>query len=267
MNRLKIIVPLLIAVMATRSRSLPLAALQAGAPLQAGPAQPLLTNGGFEGGWHRATMYWTPTGGPYSTQFGEIAPPTGWVAWWREGFTCAGTPDYRTGRPEVRVITAVPDPERIHSGDQATQFFTFWRCHDGGLLQQVAVEQSRYYTLRAFGHAWYSRCSTKPHDPPLDTDCVTPITWAQDWLNVGIDPTGGIDPMAPTVQWGTPQQVYGVYSDEPLTTGHIQAQAGIVTVFLRSEASHPLKHNNVYWEDVTLHLASRTFLPIIRSDR
>lgn len=252
MNRLKIVVPLfavIIAISVTRSNSL---------------AKPSLVNGGFEGGWHQATAYWTPEGGPYHTKFSEVAPPEGWTAWWREGFPCAGAPDWETGRPEVRVVSTVPDPARVHGGGQAVQWFTFWRCHDGGLLQQVAVEEGHYYSLRAFGHAWYSNCSHRPHDPPYDYDCATPIGWAHDWLSVGIDPTGGIDPLGPSVVWGEAREVYGIYG-EPLTVERVQAQGGTITLFLGSEATHPLKHADSHWDDVALlDVTYRVFLPFVR---
>ena len=252
MDRPKAIVSLLaigIALLVTRSSSSALTSL---------------TNGGFEDGWHRATAFWTPAGGPYHDEFNEVAPPEGWVAWWREGFPCSGTPDWETGRPEVRVISTVPDPARIHGGEQAVQWFTFWHCHEGGLLQKVQVEPGHYYSLRAFGHAWYSNCSHRPHDPPYDYDCATPIGWAHDWLSVGIDPTGGIDPLGPSVVWGEAREVYGVY-DKQLTTGRVQAQAATITVFIRSEASHPLKHADFYIDDVLLRdVTYQAFLPFIK---
>lgn len=223
----------------------------------------LLENGDFEGGWHRATAYWTPEGGPYHTEFGEVAPPAGWTAWWREGFLCAGTDGYRLGRPEVKVISG-PDAERIRSGEQAVQWFTFWRCHEGGLLQQVAVEPGRYYVFSVYAHSWFSNCSHRPHDPPYDYDCATPIGWAHDWLSVGIDPTGGIDPLGPSVVWGQAQEVYGVYG-EPLETGRVQAQGETLTVFVRSEASHPLKHADFYIDDALLRdVTYQVFLPLAR---
>lgn len=233
-------------------------------PGQAG----LLVNGNFEGGWHRATAYWTPDGGPFSTEFNEIAPPEGWTAWWREGFPCAGVSDWNTGRPEVRVISG-PDPGRIHGGEQAVQWFTFWHCHEGGLLQQVVVEggKGRYYNFSTYGHAWFSNCDLKPHhDLPLDYDCDedAPILWAQDWLSVGIDPTGGIDPLARSVVWGQAREIYGVYG-EALMTGRVQAQGDVITVFVRSEASHPLKHVDFYLDDAVLRdVTFRVFLPIVR---
>ena len=225
--------------------------------------EPLLENGGFEDGWHLATAFWTLWGGPYHDQYQEITPPEDWTAWWHEGPLCSGTPDWHMGRPEVRVISG-PDQERIHSGEQAVQWLTYWRCHSGGLLQQVDVKPGHYYDFSVYGHAWYSRCSTRPHDPPYDTDCRTRIYWAQDWLRVGIDPTGGIDPMGPAVVWGEAQEIYGVY-DEALTTGRVQAQGDRITVIVWSEASHPLKHNDVAWDDaVLLDVTFRAFLPIVR---
>lgn len=224
------------------------------------PTAPVIMNPGFEEGWHRAAAYWTPTGGPYHDEFNEVAPPEGWTAWWREEFLCSGTSDWRTGRPEVRVIDD-SDPKRIHSGSQATKWFTFWRCHEGGLYQQVTVEAGKYYTLKAFGHSWFSNCSHRPHDAPYDYDCTTPINWAHSWLSVGVDPTGGTDPA--DVLWGTAQEVYGVYG-EPLVVEHVWSQGGEVTVWLRSEASHPLKHCDVYWDDVTLlDTTYRLFLPVV----
>ena len=232
--------------------------------------EPLLANGDFEGGWHRDNIFWTPDGGPHDYyEFGEVAPPEGWTAWWREGFLCAGTSDWRTGRPEVRVIIAIPDAERVRGGGQAVQWFTFWRCHEGGLLQRVEVEPGRYYDFSIFAHSWFANCDRKPHYPlPLDYDCDEdePILWAQDWLSVGIDPTGGIDPMAPTVIWGIAQEIYGVYGDR-LTTGRVQAQEDEITVFVKSEASHPLKHCDFYLDDALLRdVTYQIFLPLVRSD-
>jgi len=226
-------------------------------------APALLINGDMEDGWHLAAVHWTPGGGPYDWQFMEVTPPEDWTAWWREGFHCAGIDEWLTGRPEVRVISAIPDAERVRSGEQAVQFFTFWRCHTGGLLQRVAVEPGRYYTFSIYGHSWYSRCSLKPHQPPLDTDCKTPILWAQDWLSVGIDPTGGIDPFGPGVVWGTRKQIYGRYAG-PLTVERVQAQGDRITVIVKSEASHPLKHNDFFLDDALLRdVTHRALLPIV----
>jgi len=213
----------------------------------------LLENPGFEGGTTRETTYWTADGGPYHTEFGEITTPSGWVTWWREGFPCSGTADYNAGRPEVKVIDAsfFGDPERWRSGQKATLLFTFWRCHEMGLYQEVPVEVGRQYALQAYGHAWYSQCSDAPHSPPLEADCETPLTWAHDTLRVGVDPDGGVD--YDEVVWSGPVEIYGRYGD-PVRLEGVTARGPTVTVWLYARATHPLKHNDVYWDDVTLEV-------------
>lgn len=212
-----------------------------------------LENGSFEGGTTRETTYWTSEGGPYHGEFGEISTPSGWVTWWREGFPCSGTGEHTSGRPEVKVIdpSFFPDPERWRSGQRATLLFTYWRCHEMGLYQEVPVEEGREYAVEAYGHAWYSRCSSEPHGPPLEDDCRTPITWAHDLLRVGIDPDGGVD--FDEVIWSVPVEVYGQY-DDPVRLERVRARGSTVTVWLYAEATHPLKHNDVYWDDVTLEV-------------
>ena len=225
---------------------------------------PVLTNPGFEGGWWLETTFWTLDGGPFHDQFGEITPPEDWTAWWIEGPLCSGTPGSRQRRPEVRVISRTPDPTRIHSGDQAAKFFTFWGCHRGGLYQQVIVEPGKHYTLQAFVHTWFSNCDLKSHYRlPLDYDCDTdnPILWAQDWLRVCIDPLGGIDPTV----CSTWEQRYGSYGD-PLVLRHVEAIGSTATVILESIATHPLKHVDVYWDDVSLKESYQVFLPYVAKE-
>lgn len=96
----------------------------------------LLTNPGSEAGWTRRTH----TG----QQFGEIFVPEGWVAFWREGGPVPHDPQNNIGygRPEMHVINREPpflDPPRIHSGNRVVKLFTFYRIHDAGLYQSVAV--------------------------------------------------------------------------------------------------------------------------------
>lgn len=229
---------------------------------------PVLINPGFEEGWWLETTFWTLDGGPFHDQFQEVTPPEEWTAWWQEGDLCVGTHDFRQGRPEVRVISTTLDPNRVHSGDQATQFFTFWRCHRGGLYQRLTVEPEKHYTVQVYVHTWFSNCDLKPHYRlPLDYDCDTedPILWAQDWLRIGIDPLGGIDPAAPSVEWSAWEQRYGRYGD-PLILKHVLAISSTATVILESLATHPLKHCDVYWDDVSIRESYQVLLPLVRRD-
>ena len=80
---------------------------------------------------------------------------------------------------------------------------------------------------------------------------------------MGIDPTGGIDPLGPAVVWGERQQVYGLYGPS-LEVERVQAQGPIATVFVMSEASHPLKHADFYMDDAMLRdVTYRVFLPLV----
>lgn len=236
-------------------------------PSAATPSEPAVTqvvsidNPGFEGNMGKSQVYWTPDGGPYfpgvdpgNPRRDNIKPPGGWTAWWRDGFPCDLAYTFDMGQPEMVVIDDT-DPERVYEGEQALKAFTFWKCHDMGILQTVSAVSGTSYLLEAMGHAWYSDCDFKPHDPPLLSNCEDPWGFAHDYLSVGIDPKGGIDPLGPDVVWGQELEIYGVYSHSITVTA--KAQAGQITLFLRSRADTPLKHDDAYWDSVSLseHLA------------
>jgi hypothetical protein len=71
---------------------------------------------------------------------------------------------------------------------------------------------------------------------------------------VGIDPTGGTNPYAPTVVWGKGAHIYNAYYQVPAV--ETTALADRVTVFLRSRTLWPFKHNDAYWDDVLLQEVS-----------
>ena len=131
-----------------------------------------------------------------------------------------------------------------------------------GLLQQVNVEPGGHFDLSAYGHAWHTNCSSEPHSPPLDDDCVTPLPDSWDLLQIGVDPYGGLDPHGSTVIWSTPVEQYGMYGAPVKLTG-VEAVSGVMTVFLRSECNYPLRHNDVYWDDVQVERVERVHLPLI----
>lgn len=229
------------------------------------PVENLLENPGFEEGWTRETIYWTPDGGPFYNPFGEIFTPDDWVTWWREGFPCATAYTFKEGRPEVQVIDKTADASRVRSGNKATKMFTFWRCHDFGLLQQVPADVGATYDFEIFPHAWYSDCSSKPYEAPLAKDCVTPLTDSWDYFYAGIDPTGGVDPMASTVEWGEAIEQYGHYYQQA-EVRNVKALSSTITVFFRSECNYPLKHSDVYIDDALLTEVDPThtiYLPLI----
>lgn len=142
--------------------------------------------------------------------------------------------------------------------------FTFWRCHEFGLFQEVEVVEGAFYRLTAYAHSWYSRCSSLSHLSPLEADCVTPIGWAHDFLAVGIGPNGELDPR--DVTWSEPVEVYSYYDDEPLEIT-ARAKGGTATFWLRATATHPLKHNDFYLDDVRLERRYLAFLPLAKKNQ
>ena len=209
----------------------------------------------------KETLWWDPSG-VHTTQFNEVNPPIAWTAFWYEGFPCSANPSFMQGRPEFRLIDTTIDLNRIFLGRQAAQIFTFWRCGEHGLLQQLPTTSGLPVTLTAWGHAWFTRCSSKPYSSlPLDFDCTTPITWAHATMRVGIDPTGGTDPHSPSVVWSSPYEYYGKYT-YPLSVS-TTALSSTATAFLWANADNPLKHNDFYWDYVTWTVTRRFYLPLI----
>jgi hypothetical protein len=79
---------------------------------------------------------------------------------------------------------------------------------------------------------------------------------------VGVDPTGGLDPHGASVVWSVPVEQYGGYGQRIELTD-VRASAPQITVFLRSECNFPLRHNDVYWDDVELQRVERLYFPFM----
>jgi hypothetical protein len=214
-----------------------------------------LTNPDFEGDSWNEQMYWDADGGPYYSNYEEINPPIGWTAWWWEGIDdiCGdkpykiGYPEYKPGRPEFKVFKDYMDPRRVYSGTQSSKYFTFWRCQYAGLLQEISIYPSAVYTISAQVQAWYSNCSTKPYDPPLEQDCETELD-AQLKVRIGVDPTGGMNPSSLDIVWSDWVEPYGEF-EEITTSARLMGPA---TVFFNSHSNWPLKHEDVYIDAVRM---------------
>jgi len=202
---------------------------------------------------------------PYETQVGNIFTPKGWLAWFLHD---PGTWD----QPEGRSCWTQNDPRRIHGGTGAYLLFWFWRHGDGGLMRQAQVEPGTKLHFTAWAHAW-SNTSLPGHEAccddglcscGVDRDVVAiplsglPEPSGDPWedavgnsvFSVGIDPTGGTDPFAATVEWGDAYAIYNGYAQQ--LGAETVAQNSTVTVFLRHTTKWAFKHNDGYWDDVTL---------------
>ena len=172
----------------------------------------LLQNSNFETGWDGSHTCLVP--GQGYRDVGNIFTPPGWVTWF----------DHQPGewdQPEVRDAWEQNDPRRVRSGDKAVLLFTFNRNHDAGFMQQVNVGNAgQRLRLSAYAHAWSNHTFEHADDPRWSEGAGHDVVaWPKDpnfmltgdvqedakpnfTFRVGIDPTGGTDPLASTVVWG-----------------------------------------------------------------
>ena len=203
----------------------------------------LLKNGNFEADWgeensHRCQV--TTETGTEIREIGNIFTPPGWLTWFLH---MPGTWD----QPEIKDSWL---EYRRRSGEKAILFFTFYRRHNGGFLQQVDVTPGATLRLTAWAHAWsnhtfdheddghwsegagYEQVAWSEGSQPDDTGLPQEDAKPNFTFLVGIDPTGGTDPLGDTVIWGKGFHIYNGYV-QPLTVEAV-AQSDTVTVFLRS---------------------------------
>jgi hypothetical protein len=220
-----------------------------------------LINPDFEGGWDKNTpsdVYNAYGNYVSSYPIGEIFTPNSWTVYFKQGLPVPWNPGDSVGfaQPEVHTIErAVPflDPPRIYSGNWAVKLFTFYKIHDAGLYQQVPVRPGSIWELSAMVHAWTSE---EDLDPPASTG--DPFQANQ---MVGLDPTGGLSPFASSVVWSAPSHIYDTYTRTRKV--NVVAQGNRLTVFLRSWVKWPYKHNDVYWDSVSLEATPYTiFMPV-----
>ncbi len=238
-------------------------------PTNEPPSRGELKNRGFEADWaaagptHRTAVY-RDDGSAREENPEGIRTPPGWLTWFRD------IPHTWQALQGHSVVTT-EDERRVHRGHRAVEIATNWRPYDAGLLQQVDVSPGLYVQpgstvrLTAWAHAWSNNGGGPPgqEDDPgwsegAGFDCFYAVEGTEGLssdlenftLRVGIDPTGGVDPDAPTVVWGDGAHIYNCYHEVPAVQA--EAQSRRVTVFLRSRAQWGFKHNHAYWDDVEL---------------
>jgi hypothetical protein len=96
---------------------------------------------------------------------------------------------------------------------------------DGYVRQRVAVVAGKEYTFSAWVGTWMRENNTWKYDVWQDRGRLS-------WVRLGVDPTGGTDAAAATVQW-TPR----FYSHRRMSNvaKSVMAASGYLTVFVRME--------------------------------
>ncbi|GAB4420839.1 MAG: hypothetical protein Kow00106_17540 [Anaerolineae bacterium] len=185
------------------------------------PAANLLVNGDLE------TPYYAQ-GAPTRTV------PQGWGLWVGEGL-----PD------------ALPhkDSPQVYSGAVA------WHLRqNGGGFTAAGYQQVSGLTpgtvLELAAHAWAFACDDVATRCAIATfPYASSDTRAGMIVRVGIDPTGGLDPLSQAVQWSDGESPYDRWASLRVTA---TAQSDTVTVYLYMTQQTGLALNSIYWDAVTL---------------
>lgn len=131
-------------------------------------------------------------------------------------------------------------PPRIHSGEDAQQYFSFFAPHIAGVYQQVAgVAPGDQLSFSIYAYIWVS--SGEDSDVSDGSGALT--------FEVGIDPTGGNNPTGASIVWSDPAANYDQYAQYAIAA---VAAADTVTVFVRSTVTEVAMNNVVYIDDAEL---------------
>lgn len=184
----------------------------------------LLTNPGFE------PPFTEIQGNPTR----EVA--NGWQPWHVPA--SAGAPSFQNRQPEY--APTAPDEPRIRGGIDAQQVFSFFATHVGGVYQTVSgITPGTTLRFSVYAYVW-STTFEEPEISEEDGDVT---------VEVGIDPTGGTDGNSANIVWSEPVEQYDAYNEYSIEA---QASGSSVTVFVRTSAGVPVKHNNIYLDDASL---------------
>jgi hypothetical protein len=164
----------------------------------------------------------------------KLTVARGWAPWWVSA--AEGDPDWKNRQPVFARYTL--------EGKAVQQMTTPFGTHIGGLWQQVPTATGNQYELSAQGQAWSSE------DPApgsqLEASDVN--------LQIGIDPTGGLDPGSPLIVWSERFQPLGRWDSVYLSA---EAETSILTVYLRSAPSLPKRQQTVFWRNAQLRPIGR----------
>jgi hypothetical protein len=206
-----------------------------GKEIQAAPQaqQNLLQNPGFE--WQFLQF------AHYSTAI--VADK--WLPWWKQQES--GDEAWKNRMPEYK--PAAPYANRIHSGGNAQQYFTYYGTHIGGIYQTVSgINPGSKVRFTIWGHAWAGggNDANKSKDGgPMH-------------MKIGIDPNGGTNPYSGAIVWSgeqNPLDIWSAFAVEAVARG------SAVTAFIYSAPDYPTQHNDVYWDDASLTIVAQPVPP------
>jgi hypothetical protein len=164
----------------------------------------------------------------------KLSVVSGWAPWWLP--PGEGEPGWKNRPPIFSVFTL---DNRL-----AQQLSTPWGTHIAGLWQQVAAAPGNRYELTIEGQAWSSEDATPASQ--LEASEIN--------LQIGLDPTGGLDPESPLIIWSEKAQPLSRWEILRLTA---EAEAPIITVYLKSAPNLPKRQQSVFWRNAHLRPIGR----------
>jgi hypothetical protein len=167
-------------------------------------------------------------------QKGTAVTAVGWSPWWLTAEENA--PHWKNKQP-------VFGPYRLDN-ETVQQVSAPWGTYTGGLYQQAPTVAGNKYLFRADCLAWSSEAD-KPGEI-LEPAAVN--------AQIGYDPTGGLDPASPLVQWSKPLDPIGAWRTLELP---IEAQASIITLYLKSAPDLPKRQQAAFWRRASLTAVGR----------
>lgn len=204
------------------------------------PAEPVqvsqtaLQNGGFEDGFRRL--------------LNEQEVANGWWPYYQDGPRDTGNGPYYNFRPEWKANDGAVYGNRTHGGRWSQQWFKLYGHYQAGIQQAVDVPKRSRLVLKAWSYAW---CSWQD-DPNKSVDKQGRP--AKLFRKVGIDPTGNAVFSRDSVVWSPVHSTCDIWEEHGLT---LECE-GQVMVYLHAEPEWPLKHTDVYWDDVSLTIVPLT---------
>jgi hypothetical protein len=192
----------------------------------------LLDNPSFEGAY-RPVVY------------GEVNVAPGWYP-----FYCDGCPPLKPdqsvmGRPEYKPEDVYNYPDRVHGGELAQVWFSFFRPAQAGVYQVVEILPGFTYQFSIWVQSW----SSFDDDPESELDTEDQRNASQ-WA-IRIDPLGGTDPHAAAM---FVCELDGIehYDSWVEFACEFESQSSRVTVFVENTRPWGLRNQNSYVDDAYL---------------
>lgn len=159
----------------------------------------------------------------------QLKTAENWAPWWTPASN--DEPDWKQQKPTFDVDSV---------DDYTAQCLrTPYGTHRAGLWQQVPAAPGNRYELSVMGQAWSSE-----DDEPGSRREPSDVN-----LQVGIDPTGGLDPESPLIEWSAPAQPLSRWETLRVSA---RAEADVITIYLRSAPDLPKRQQSVFWRNAVL---------------